>query len=111
MRGYSEIRLERNAVNALARLLAITNSYLAQEMDVNDYIDEFEVVLFDNEDEIFNKNSNIHSLLDNIRDAGGYFEPEEALRLDDPSYIDENQFREIVQKSYLEIVRNALPPI
>jgi len=94
-------------MNALSRLLTITNSYLSQEMDVNDYIDEFEGVLFDNEDEIFNWNSAIHSLLDNIRNAGGYFEPEEALRLDDPSYIDENQFRDIVQQSYFEIMGNV----
>lgn len=83
-------------------LVTIAESYLDEKMTNEEFDEEFTGYLFDHEEEIY-ENDAVFNLLDKIRVALSYFQPDPNIRGLDNQLLDEDQFRQVVQENIDQI--------
>lgn len=79
-------------------LIGLSRRFVGGETAADQFSEEFIGRFFDHEDEIYEHDQRVHSLLDEIRSAAARFEPNEAIRAEERDYINAAQLQAVVRQ-------------
>lgn len=82
----------------IEHLIHLSDRFLSGQVSAKEFAPQFEDYFVDHQDAIYKKDVNTYELLSDIHEGIAFYQPEEAIRRQEPYLLDEHRLHEVVSR-------------